>query len=85
MDLKNEAQTFASSRNKARPALHPVHEAAMRLAASRKSAKLPRTRDLVSMLLSHGARAWRGSQPKACIHLHISGRSGNKPVRLYLE
>lgn len=70
--------------NGARPfrnMLHPLHEAAMRLAGTKGSA---RTRDLVSMLLSHGARAWRGSQPRTSIHLYTTSPNGRRPVRMRL-
>ncbi|WJR69567.1 hypothetical protein QTA58_20440 [Neorhizobium sp. CSC1952] len=66
-------------------ALNPLHEAAMRLAGLGLSRSKEKTRDLVAMLLSHGARAWRHSQPEAHIHLHIGIRSGRAPVRLKLR
>lgn len=67
-------------------ALHPLHEAALRLAdiglgGNRSKAK---TRDLVTMLLSHGARAWRGAQPAVKIHLHVAGERHRRPVHLRL-
>ncbi|MFN7101375.1 MAG: hypothetical protein ACK4N1_02025 [Pseudorhizobium sp.] len=65
-------------------ALHPIHEAAMRLAGSGLSKSRGRTRDLVALLLSHGARAWRQSQPAAQIHLHVRTDEGHMPVRLKL-
>lgn len=66
-------------------ALNPLHEAAMRLAGMGLSRSKEKTRDLVAMLLSHGARAWRHSQPEAHIHLHVGMRSGRAPVRLKLR
>ncbi len=66
-------------------ALHPIHEAAMRLAGSGLNKSKGRTRDLVALLLSHGARAWRHSQPEASIHLHIGSQSDYQPVRLRLR
>lgn len=66
-------------------ALHPLHEAAMRLAGSGISKSRDRTRDLVALLLSHGARAWRHSQPPAAIHLHFCPHGGRMPVRLRLR
>ncbi len=65
-------------------ALHPIHEAAMRLAGAGLSKSRGRTRDLVALLLSHGARAWRQSQPETQVHLHVSGQAGRLPVRLKL-
>jgi hypothetical protein len=66
-------------------ALNPLHEAAMRLAGVGFSRSKEKTRDLVAMLLSHGARAWRHSQPEANIHLHIGMRSGRAPIRLKIR
>jgi len=65
-------------------ALHPIHEAAMRLAGAGLSKSRGRTRDLVALLLSHGARAWRQSQPEAKIHIHVGSQQGRVPVRLRL-
>lgn len=67
-----------------RTALNPLHEAAMRLAGLGKPKSNSRTRDLVSMLLSHGARAWRGSQPAVSIHLYVTSPAGRKPVRMHI-
>lgn len=64
--------------------LHPLHEAALRLAGLGINRPKEKTRDLVSMLLSHGARAWRHTQPEARIHLHVSPRGGRLPLRLKL-
>ncbi|NML73748.1 hypothetical protein HHL25_06355 [Rhizobium sp. S-51] len=67
-------------------ALHPLHEAAYRIAdlgLNRKRGS--RTKDLIGLLLSHGARAWRYSQPEANIHLHVSSHGGRFPVVLRLR
>ncbi|MEN3149239.1 hypothetical protein ABCW43_18225 [Neorhizobium sp. IRAMC:178] len=66
-------------------ALNPLHEAAMRLAGLGLNRSKEKTRDLVSMLLSHAARAWRHSQPEANVHLHIGIRAGRAPVRIKLR
>ena len=66
-------------------ALHPLHEAAMRLAGAGLTKSKDRTRDLVALLLSHGARAWRHSQPEVSIHLHLGPHAGRSPVRLRLR
>jgi hypothetical protein len=65
-------------------ALNPLHEAAMRLAGLGLNRSKEKTKDLVSMLLSHGARAWRQGQPVAGIHLHVAAHSGRAPVRMTL-
>lgn len=68
-----------------RSSLHPLHEAAMRLADIGLNRSRSRSKELVAMLLSHGARAWRYSQPEASIHLHIGSHSGRKPVVMRLR
>ena len=76
----------ASSRGRAKGvALNPLHEAAMRLAGMGLSRSKEKTKDLVAMLLSHGARAWRHGQPEAQIHLHVCMRNGRSPIRMRLR
>ena len=65
--------------------LHPLHEAAYRLADIGLREKKAKTKDLIGLLLSHGARAWRYSQPEANIHLHVSAQAGRFPVILRLR
>jgi hypothetical protein len=71
-----------------RTGLHPLHEAALRLAEigrQRPRAKSAKTKDLINLLLCHGARAWRYSQPEAGIHLHVTCPDGKVPVTLRLR
>lgn len=68
-----------------RGTLHPLHEAAMRLADLGLNRSRSRSKELVALLLSHGARAWRYSQPQASVHLHIGSHSGRKPVVMRLR
>lgn len=73
---------------KGRTGLHPLHEAALRLAEigmQRPKAKSAKTKDLINLLLCHGARAWRYSQPDARIHLHVTSPDGRAPVILRLR
>lgn len=67
-----------------RSGLHPLHEAAMRIAelGNRPRSK---TKDLVTLLLTHGARAWRSTQPDAQIHVHVTSPSGRYPIRLRIR
>jgi hypothetical protein len=60
--------------------LHPLHEAAMRLAEFRPGRKRGKSKELVALLLSHGARAWRSAQPAARVHLHVAANAKRKPV-----
>jgi hypothetical protein len=65
--------------------LHPLHEVAYRLADLGLREKRSKTKDLIGLLLSHGARAWRYSQPEASIHLHVSSQAGRFPVIMRLR
>ena len=76
---------FGKSRSQSSSVLHPIHEAAMKIADIGLNRSRHKTRDLVNLLLSHGARAWRSNQPEAKIHLHIGGRSGRAPVHMRLR
>lgn len=70
-----------------RSRLHPLHEAALRLAgvASTNNPARQKSRDIVAMLLCHGARAWRGAQPKVRIHLYtVCTESRKSAVRIRL-
>lgn len=62
--------------------LHPLHEAAIRIAELSLARPKAKTRDLVALLVTHGARAWRSSQPEVRVHLHVSRHGGCKPVHL---
>lgn len=75
----------SNGRRPPRGGLHPLHEAALRIADIGRSRSASRTRDLVGMLLAHGARAWRSGQPAVGIHIHV-GRSGCAyPIRMRLR
>jgi hypothetical protein len=65
--------------------LLPLHEAAMKLAGMGLNKSHEKTRDIVAMLLGHGARAWRSGQPVAELHLHVRTPKGRHPVRLRLR
>ncbi len=60
--------------------LSALRTAAMRLADARKKPKL-KTRDLVGLLLSHGARAWRNSLPPVTVKLVVKSPDGVSAVR----
>jgi hypothetical protein len=88
MGMNENSAELASqaARRKARgTTLNPLHEAAMRLAGVGLSRSKEKTRDLVALLLSHGARAWRQSQPEGNIHLHVGTRAGRAPIRIRIR
>ena len=65
--------------------LLPLHEAAIKLAGIGLDRSQHKTRDLVAMLLGHGARAWRAGQPSVTLHLHVKTPAGRHPIRLRLR
>lgn len=62
-----------------------LHQAAVRLADIRRGSPKFKTKDLVSLLLSHGARAWRNSLPAASIRLQVLTPSGKAAVKIRLK
>ncbi|MDP2732967.1 MAG: hypothetical protein Q8O63_07660 [Hoeflea sp.] len=65
--------------------MHPLHEAAMRLADLGFSRPRSKTKDLVGLLMCHGARAWRSSQPRTLVHLRAGTPVGRAAVKIRLE
>lgn len=62
--------------------LLPLHEAALKLAGMGLNKSQEKTRDLVAMLLAHGARAWRSGQPEVVIHLHVTKACKRSAMRM---
>lgn len=61
---------------------HPLHQAALRLAEVRDGRSRLKAKDLVALLLCHGARAWRSSQPISHTRIRVAGTSGTPALRL---
>lgn len=61
-------------------ALHSLRVAAHRLSDTRKKPKL-KTRDLVGLLLSHSARAWRNSMPHVTVKISVKMPNGTPAIR----
>jgi hypothetical protein len=61
---------------------HPLHQAAARLAEVRDGRSRLKAKDLVALLLSHGARAWRSSQPVSYTRIRVAGPAGKAALRL---
>lgn len=61
--------------------LSALRSAAMRLSDTRKKPRL-KTRDLVGLLLSHSARAWRSSMPFVRVKLAVTTPTGSSAVKL---
>jgi len=75
----------AASHHRAEIGLHPLQQAAVRLGDYRDGRSRVRAKDLVGLLLCHGARAWRSAQPAAEIRVRVSSVQGQRAVRLSLR
>lgn len=62
--------------------MHPLHQASARIADFREGRSPLKAKDLVGLLLCHGARAWRASQPIAYSRLDVKTPYGRPAVRL---
>lgn len=71
-----------SLRRSREPGVQALYQAAARLADIRRGGPKFKTRDLVGLLLSHGARTWRNSLPHADVRLRVSTPTGRPAVRL---
>ena len=74
----------AKARNSREPGVQALYQAAARLADIRRGGPKFRTRDLVGLLLSHGARTWRNSLPVVDVRLRVITPSGKPAVRMRL-
>jgi hypothetical protein len=91
---EQDAAGIIDPRPQARSALHPqgrgigfstLRQAATRLADFRSPGNRFKTRDLVALLLSHGARSWRASQPAARVRVKVFAPDGHPAVRIDLD
>ena len=65
-------------------ALGALQVAARRFAETRRIGTRFRTRELVALLMAHGARSWRASLPPANLRLQVVGPRGQVAVKLRL-
>lgn len=61
---------------------HPLQQAAIRLSDVREGRSKLKAKDLVGLLLCHGARAWRSSQPIAHTRINVCTPARHPAVRL---
>ena len=61
---------------------HPLQQAAIRLSDVREGRSKLRAKDLVGLLLCHGARAWRSSQPIAHTRINVRTPARHPAIRL---
>lgn len=73
------------ARSAAMPGMHPLQQAALRISDYRESKGRLKAKDLVGLLLCHGARAWRASQPVAAMRLRVSTPAGSRAIRIRLR
>ncbi|KQT48735.1 hypothetical protein ASG43_07695 [Aureimonas sp. Leaf454] len=86
MSVDQESHGFAEPKSRisglALASMHPLKQASLRIADHREGRTTLKARDLVGLLLSHGARAWRASQPVARARIKVSSASGHPAVRI---
>lgn len=80
MTQQNHVSTSGSTAGQALAPANALASARDALAAGRKSGRL-RTRDLVGLLISHGARALRQSRAPVSVHLRVHAARGGLAVR----
>ncbi|WP_062226163.1 hypothetical protein [Aureimonas frigidaquae] len=59
-----------------------ISDAALHLNELREGRSRLRAKDLVSLLLCHGARAWRSSQPRARVRIRVDSPLGGRALSL---
>jgi hypothetical protein len=82
MDIRGSVTSLPGRNTSEEAGLHALHQAANRLADARRGAPKFRTKELVGLLLSHGARTWRNSMPRTDMRLRVCAPSGKQAVRL---
>lgn len=61
-----------------------LNQAAVRLADVRRGGPRFKTKDLVGLLLSHGARTWRNSLPVATVRIRVFAPNGKPAIKIRL-
>ncbi|MCE7027309.1 hypothetical protein [Jiella avicenniae] len=75
--------TLSGSRPDAVPVgVHPLQQAALRLGEARDGRSRMKAKELVGLLLSYGARAWRASQPVSHTRIRSIAPNGSTAVRM---
>jgi len=65
--------------------MQALHQAAMSLSDFRRGRSHFKTKDLVSLLLGHGARSWRASLPPVLVRLHAFAPDGKPAVKIRFQ
>lgn len=86
MTIQENVASFVDTRGKkgrtAEVGVQALHQAAMRLADVRRAGTRFKTKDLVGLLLSHGARAWRSSLPPVRVTVRAFTPTGEPAVKI---
>lgn len=64
--------------------MQTLHQSAMRLADIRRGGPRFKTKDLVGLLLSHGARTWRNTMPVTTTRLRVFSPDGKPAIKISL-
>ena len=83
-DVLGFVDTRRQERGPAEVGVQALHQAAVRLADIRRGGTRFKTKDLVGLLLSHGARTWRNTMPIATIRLNVLAPGGKAAVKIRL-
>ena len=62
-----------------------LHQAAVRLSDVRRGGARFKTKDLVGLLLSHGARTWRNTMPVVNVRIRVFAPGGKPAVKIGLK
>lgn len=65
--------------------MQALNQSSMRLADIRRGGPRFKTKDLVGLLLSHGARTWRNTQPVVTVRLRVFAPGGKPAVKVGLK
>ena len=84
MSVDQEPLDFNAARRSGIPmiGMHPLQQASRRISEFRDGRSTLKAKDLVGLLLCHGARAWRASQPVAHSKLRVRTPHGVPAIRL---
>ena len=86
MTIQQNFLGFVDPRRKERSAaeigMQSLHQATMRLTDFRRPSSRFKTKDIVGLLLGHGARTWRASLPPARIRLRVVAPDGKLAVKI---
>ncbi|MEX6507643.1 hypothetical protein [Jiella sp. M17.18] len=81
LGLDQTAQALAAP-TAATAGMHPLQQAALRLGEARDGRSRLKAKELVGLLLSYGARAWRASQPISHSRIRVGTPNGMPAVRM---